>query len=208
MPDGRGKSETSLASSPSSPAISRRSPPTPRRSACATMPRCCRSPEGQELVATCDTIVAGVHFLTDDPPDTIGYKALAVNLSDLAAKGARPYVYLLALALPDLPKPPWLEAFASGLRRLQEEAGIDLVGGDTCATLGPLTITITALGLRAARPCRCCAGAPRRATVSMSAAPSAMRPRASPAAGAMACRWHGDFRRMRTRFLVGRYRCP
>ena len=65
-------------------------------------------PEGQELVATCDTITAGVHFLTNDPPDTVGYKALSVSLSDLAAKGARPYVYLLSVALPDLPKPPWL----------------------------------------------------------------------------------------------------
>ena len=63
-------------------------------------------PEGQELVATCDTIVAGVHFLESDPPDTIGYKALAVSLSDLAAKGARPHVYLLSVALAERPSPP------------------------------------------------------------------------------------------------------
>src|SRR6476620_12677761 len=55
-------------------------------------------PEGQELVATCDTIIAGVHFLTNDPPDTVGYKALFGTLSDLAAKGARPYVYRLRVA--------------------------------------------------------------------------------------------------------------
>src|SRR5262245_27534941 len=69
-------------------------------------------PESQELVATCDTIIAGVHFLTDDPPDTIAYKALATSLSDLAAKGARPHVYLLSVALPGRPTPSWLEAFA------------------------------------------------------------------------------------------------
>jgi len=106
-----------------------------------------RPPESREIVISCDTIVAGVHFLPGDPPETIAHKALAVNLSDLAAKGAKPYVYLLALALPGEPAPAWLEAFASGLRRLQEHAGICLVGGDTTRTPGPLTITITALGL-------------------------------------------------------------
>jgi thiamine-monophosphate kinase len=104
-------------------------------------------PEGQELVATCDTIIAGVHFLPNDPPDTIGYKSLAVSLSDLAAKGARPHVYLLSVAFPDLPAPPWLEAFVMGLQAAQENSGIDLVGGDTCATLGPLTVTVTAIGM-------------------------------------------------------------
>ena len=104
-------------------------------------------PEGQELVATCDTIVAGVHFLGSDPPDTIGYKALAVSLSDLAAKGARPHVYLLSVALAERPSPPWLEAFAMGLQAAQEESGIELVGGDTCNTLGTLTITVTAIGM-------------------------------------------------------------
>lgn len=104
-------------------------------------------PAGQELVVSCDTIVEGVHFLKDDPPGSIGHKALAVNLSDLAAKGARPYVYLLALALPAKPEPPWLEAFAAGLGALQRRAGASLVGGDTTRTPGPLSITITALGL-------------------------------------------------------------
>lgn len=106
-----------------------------------------RPPESREIVISCDTVVAGVHFLPDDPPDSIAHKALAVNLSDLAAKGAKPYVYLLALTLPKEPAPDWLEAFASGLRALQEQAGICLVGGDTTRTPGPLTITITALGL-------------------------------------------------------------
>jgi thiamine-monophosphate kinase len=106
-----------------------------------------RPPESHEIVLSCDTIVEGVHFLTDDPPDSIGHKALAVNLSDLAAKGARPYVYLLALTLPAEPSPSWLEAFAAGLRALQSEAGIALAGGDTTHAPGPLSITITALGL-------------------------------------------------------------
>jgi thiamine-monophosphate kinase len=104
-------------------------------------------PEGQEMVATCDTVIAGVHFLSNDPPDTIGYKALAVSLSDLAAKGARPYIYLLSVAFPGLPSPPWLEAFASGLQAAQEDAGIELIGGDTCATPGALTITVNAIGI-------------------------------------------------------------
>jgi thiamine-monophosphate kinase len=106
-----------------------------------------RPPESHEIVLSCDTIVEGVHFLKDDPPESIGHKALAVNLSDLAAKGARPYVYLLALSLPAEPSPSWLEAFASGLRTLQSEAGIALAGGDTTRSPGPLSITITALGL-------------------------------------------------------------
>ena len=106
-----------------------------------------RPPESQEIVLSCDTIVEGVHFLKGDPPESIGHKALAVNLSDLAAKGARPYVYLLALALPEEPSPAWLEAFASGLGTLQSRVGIALVGGDTTRIPGPLSITVTALGL-------------------------------------------------------------
>src|SRR3990172_9433353 len=88
-------------------------------------------PEGHELIVTCDTVIEGVHFLSDDPPDSIGHKALAVNLSDLAAKGATPHAYLMSLALRGPPAAAWLEGFAQGLRNLQEEAGIDLVGGDT-----------------------------------------------------------------------------
>ncbi len=103
--------------------------------------------EGYELIATCDTLIEGVHFLPDDPADSVGYKALSVNLSDLAAKGARGHAYLLALALPRETPPAWFEAFAAGLRELQQATGITLVGGDTTASPGPLTITITALGL-------------------------------------------------------------
>ncbi len=103
--------------------------------------------EGHELVVTCDTLVEGVHFLNDDPPRSIGHKALAVNLSDLTAKGARGYVYTLSLALPHGTGTYWLEEFAAGLGDVQAETDISLIGGDTTATPGPPTITITALGL-------------------------------------------------------------
>ncbi|MGV1013344.1 MAG: thiamine-phosphate kinase [Methyloceanibacter sp.] len=106
-----------------------------------------RVAEGYELVVSCDTLIEGVHFLPGDPPDSIGYKALAVNLSDLTAKGARGYAYLLSLAVPRDTAPAWFKGFATGLRALQEESGICLIGGDTTASPGPPTITITALGL-------------------------------------------------------------
>lgn len=102
---------------------------------------------GHELVVTCDTIIEGVHFLKDDPPESVGHKALAVNLSDLTAKGARAYVYVLSIALPENISGEWLEGFAAGLKDLQGYSGISLIGGDTTASAGPLTITITALGL-------------------------------------------------------------
>ncbi len=103
-------------------------------------------PRGHELVATTDALVAGVHFLVDDPPDTIARKALRVNLSDLAATGAEPLGYLLALSLPENTEYAWLKKFAAGLARDQREFGITLFGGDTTATPGPLTIAVTALG--------------------------------------------------------------
>ncbi|HUU65871.1 MAG TPA: thiamine-phosphate kinase [Methyloceanibacter sp.] len=103
--------------------------------------------EGHELVVTCDTLVEGVHFLKDDPADSVGHKALAVNLSDLTAKGSRGHVYTLSLALPPEISTDWLEGFAAGLKEVQDQTGISLIGGDTTATPGPITITITALGL-------------------------------------------------------------
>jgi thiamine-monophosphate kinase len=101
---------------------------------------------GEELVITTDAIVEGVHFRSDDPPDTIAQKALRVNLSDLAAKGARPLGYLMALALPAIADMRWLRSFADGLKRDQKQFGVSLLGGDTTSTPGPLTIAITAFG--------------------------------------------------------------
>ena len=101
---------------------------------------------GQELVVTVDALVETVHFLRDDPAGTIAKKALRVNLSDLAAKGASPRGYLLALSLPAWVDDEWLTRFAAGLREDQEKYGVDLLGGDTTSTPGPLTLSITALG--------------------------------------------------------------
>ncbi len=108
-------------------------------------------PPGSDLVVTTDMLVEGVHFRPDDPPDSVGVKALAVNLSDLAAMGAESRAYVLALALPatwtDIHRGDWLAAFTSGLAKGQEEFAIALAGGDTVATPGPLSIAITAIGI-------------------------------------------------------------
>jgi thiamine-monophosphate kinase len=105
---------------------------------------------GWSLVATTDTIVAGVHFPADAAPADVACRLLGVNLSDLAAMGAEPAAYLLALALPrgwrEAEREAWLEGFAQGLAAGQREHGIALVGGDTVASPGPLTLTLTALG--------------------------------------------------------------
>lgn len=101
---------------------------------------------GMDLVLTADALVAGVHFLPDDPPALVARKALRVNLSDLAAKGAKPVAYLLCLALPAEIGGDWVAAFAGGLAADQAEFGIELAGGDTTSTTGPVTIAITAIG--------------------------------------------------------------
>ncbi|MBI3512538.1 MAG: thiamine-phosphate kinase, partial [Proteobacteria bacterium] len=101
---------------------------------------------GEQAVITTDAVVAGVHFIGDEAPGLIARKALRVNLSDLAAKGARPLGYTLAAVLPQAIDDAWLEAFSAGLAADQAEFGIPLIGGDTVATPGPLTLSITALG--------------------------------------------------------------
>lgn len=106
---------------------------------------------GERLVASVDTLVSDVHFPADAPPASIGHKALAVNLSDLAAMGARPAWLLLALTLPEI-REPWLVAFSQGLADLGRAHGMTLVGGDT--TRGPLTITVQALGRLQGEPLR------------------------------------------------------
>ena len=98
---------------------------------------------GMQLVVCTDTLVAGRHFLPDANPADVGWKSLAVNLSDLAAMGAQPRWCLLALTLPQADE-SWLAGFSSGLKACADAHGVDLVGGDT--TRGPLTITVTALG--------------------------------------------------------------
>ena len=102
------------------------------------------APAGQQLVACCDTLNAGVHFPVDAEASDIGWKALAVNLSDLAAMGASPAWVLLSLALPEADA-DFLDGFLDGFAALADAAGAALVGGDT--THGPLSITVTALGL-------------------------------------------------------------
>src|SRR5215469_10116933 len=104
-------------------------------------------PPGQELVLTTDAVVAGIHFLPTDAPGDIARKALRVNLSDLAAKGARPLAYTLTLAVGRSVGDAWVEAFAAGLASDQAEFGIILAGGDSVSTEGPVWASITAFGL-------------------------------------------------------------
>lgn len=101
-------------------------------------------PENRQIVTSIDTLISGVHFPENTSAKAIGHKALAVNLSDLAAMGAKPKWFTLALTLPDIDT-QWLEDFSSSLKSLAKKYGIYLVGGDT--TRGPLTISIQVIGL-------------------------------------------------------------
>ncbi|MBR1142018.1 thiamine-phosphate kinase [Bradyrhizobium sp. AUGA SZCCT0431] len=102
-------------------------------------------PTGDDIVVTTDAIVEGVHFLPDDPPDTVARKALRVNLSDLAAKGAVPAGFVLTLALRDTDE-AWLKPFAAALGEDAKHYGCPLLGGDTVSTPGPLMVSVTAFG--------------------------------------------------------------
>src|ERR1700729_4341297 len=97
-------------------------------------------PEGRELVLTADAMVAGVHFLPDDPADLVGRKLLRVNLSDLAAKGATPLGYLMTVSAPRGTPDAWFAGFAAGLAQDQREYGITLLGGGTTSTPGALSL--------------------------------------------------------------------
>ncbi len=99
-----------------------------------------------EALCSIDTLVAGVHFFENDPADLIARKLLRVSLSDIAASGGVPKGYLLALSLPDDVSNEWLRLFANGLVQDQSEYEIGLLGGDTTSTLGPLTLSLTAIG--------------------------------------------------------------
>jgi thiamine-monophosphate kinase len=101
-------------------------------------------PAGQQLVMAVDTLVAGVHYPLDTDPHAIGHKALAVNLSDMAAMGAEPAWATLALTLPEADE-AWIGSFAEGFFALAQEHGVQLVGGDT--TRGPLSVTVQVTGL-------------------------------------------------------------
>lgn len=102
--------------------------------------------KGQSLVVTTDALVGGVHFLTDDQPEDIAAKLLRVSLSDLAAMGATPAYYNLAIAVPPDLTATWFKAFCQSLAADQKEFGITLIGGDTVSTEGPLTLSLTAMG--------------------------------------------------------------
>jgi thiamine-monophosphate kinase len=103
-------------------------------------------PAGCDLVLTTDGVIAGVHFFPDDPPGSIARKVLRMNLSDLAAKGARPVGFLLSIALPQKFDEAWLAAFVEGLGSDAEQYGCPLLGGDTDRTPGPTSVSITAFG--------------------------------------------------------------
>ena len=101
---------------------------------------------GHDLVVKTDPVAAGVHFFPDDAPEDIAWKALAVNVSDLAAKAAIPRAYLMALSFPEAPARDWMGRFANGLATAQSTFGMHLIGGDTDKRPGPVTISITAFG--------------------------------------------------------------
>jgi thiamine-monophosphate kinase len=103
-------------------------------------------PAGHDLVLTADAVISGIHFFAEDAADMVAKKALRVNLSDLAAKGAKPLGFLLTLALPKLVPESWVELFARGLGSDAELYGCPLLGGDSVRTSGPIAISITAVG--------------------------------------------------------------
>lgn len=103
-------------------------------------------PPDKQLVVTQDAIAAGVHFFRDDPPDSIARKALRVNLSDLASKGARPVTFSMALGLPSDWREDWLSEFARGLAQDCSAFSLTLCGGDTFAAKGGPVISIAAFG--------------------------------------------------------------
>jgi thiamine-monophosphate kinase len=164
-------------------------------------------PPGSDVVLKTDAVVGGVHFFPDDPPDMIARKALRVNLSDLAAKGASPAGFLLSLVLPQTLGGDWLEAFARGLGEDARAYQCPLMGGDTDRTPGPLTISIAAFGIvpsgtmvrrRGARP-----GDLVVVTGTIGDAALGLLVRRDPATAA---RWRLD--RQQRDHLVGRYLLP
>jgi thiamine-monophosphate kinase len=103
-------------------------------------------PPNCDLVLTTDGVIAGVHFFADDPPDCVARKALRMNLSDLAAKGAAPAGFLISLALPAGTAEDWLAGFAAGLGEDAQAYRCPLLGGDTDQTPGPISVSVAAFG--------------------------------------------------------------
>jgi len=103
-------------------------------------------PLGRDLVLTHDILAAGIHYLADDPPGDVAWKLLAVNLSDLAAMGARPLGVLLGLGLGPAEDEAWLTAFTTGLKRGMDRWGVALYGGDTVTGLKQAVLGLTAIG--------------------------------------------------------------
>jgi thiamine-monophosphate kinase len=103
-------------------------------------------PAGEQYVLTTDAIIEGVDYFPDDPPFQVAQKLLRVNLSDIAAKGAAPFGYLLTTALPKTHGEAWLDAFTKGLAADQKEFGLVLLGGDSSGTPGPPTLSVTLIG--------------------------------------------------------------
>jgi thiamine-monophosphate kinase len=160
-------------------------------------------PPGEDYVLKTDAIVEGVHFRSDDPPAQVAQKALRVNLSDLAAKGAKPVGYLLTIALGPAQDEAWLAAFATGLAEDQARFGIGLLGGDSTATRGPAMVSVAAVGRVAAgrAPLRSGARAGDLVYVSGTLGDAALGLAAL--VGKVA-----DLDDMARAFLVGRYRLP
>jgi thiamine-monophosphate kinase len=101
---------------------------------------------GHSFIMKTDPVVEGVHFFADDAPEDLAWKALAVNISDLAAKAARPVAYLMALTLPAPPSDVWMQRFSAGLQAAQDAFGCVLIGGDTDVRPGPLSIAMSVIG--------------------------------------------------------------
>jgi thiamine-monophosphate kinase len=162
---------------------------------------------GADLVLKADAIVGGVHFFPDDPAGDVARKALRVNLSDLAAKGAKPVGFLLSLALPTDTAASWIANFAKGLGQDAEYYGCPLLGGDTVSTPGPVTVSIAAFGSVPTGTMVKRAGAKvgHRVLVSGSIGDAALGVRLCKDA-TLARRWGLD--PTQVQFLIGRYRLP
>ena len=165
-------------------------------------------PEGHDLVLTTDAIVSGVHFLPDDPPETVARKALRVNLSDLAAKGAHPAGCLLTLALPEGFGEAWLSPFASGLQSDCDLFACPLYGGDTVRTTGPLWLSVTAFGTLPRGTMVKRAGAKPGDRIVVTGTIGDARARSAAVARAGPDRDNGRSATTRRRISIGRYRVP